>query len=330
MSKRLSLILLLVLGIGGYYFFTHSSDERLEGFKRSLHGLMKPAARPATGSEAEPQAAIGSRKTVRIASANFGPLDHQKLTNREVAAKLANIIGRFDVIAVQGIWAHNQGIVLDLLEQVNRDGRNYDFAIPARVGREPVEKYAAFFFDRSILEIDRSTVFEVGDPGQVFLNKPLVAAFRVRGPKPEEAFTFTLVNVEVDPGQTQLELNRLADVFRAVRDDGRGEDDVLLVGSFAAAPPHLGSLQRVPLMWSISDRPTTTLGGTTVDNILFESHATVEFAGRSGTLDLMSVLDLSVQQASLISEHLPVWAEFSIYEGGQVGRIAGAPSPPPR
>ena len=329
MLKRRSLILLLVLGIGGYYIFTHSSDPRIEGFKRSLHSLMKPTASPATGS-AEPQAAIGARKTVRIASANFGPLDRQKLTNREVAAKLANIIGRFDVIAVQGIWAPNQGIVLDLLEQVNRDGRNYDFAIPVRVGREPVEKYAAYFFDRAILEIDRSTVFEVGDPGQVFLNKPLVAAFRVRGPNPEEAFTFTLVNVEVDPDQTQLELNRLADVFRAVRDDGRGEDDVLLVGSFGVDPAHLGSLQRLPLMWSISDRPTTMLGGTTVDNILFESRATVEFVGRSGTLDLTSVLDLSVQQASLISEHLPVWAEFSIYEGGQVGRIAGAPGPAPR
>lgn len=335
MPRILPLILFVALVAGGYYFFTHYRLEGLEGFQ------LKPlndAAAPG-GESPAPPAAIGNRKTIRIAGANLGPLDQQKLNQREIAIQLAEIIREFDVVAVQGVWGHNQGVVLDLLEQVNQGGleqvnqggKNYDFAIPARVGREPVEKYSAFFFDRSVLEIDRGTVFEVGDPGQVFLNKPLVAAFRVRGPKPEEAFTFTLVNVEVDPPQAELELNLLADVFRAVRDDGRGEDDVLLVGSFGANPKNLGGLRRVPhMMWSIADRATTTAGAEAVDNILFESRATVEFVGRSGTLDLMSKFDLSVQQASLVSDHMPVWAEFSIYEGGQVGRIAGAPGNAPR
>ncbi len=325
MPKLIPLIVIAVLGGGGYYFFSHYRMEGLEGFK--LKSWNEAAG---GGSEAAPPVATGGRKTIRIASANLGPLDQQKLSNREVSARLAEIIRGFDVVAVQGVWGHNQGIVLDLLEQVNGGGKNYDFAIPSRVGREPVKKYSAFFFDRSILEIDRSTVFEVGDPGQVFLNKPLVAAFRVRGPEPQEAFTFTLVNVEVDPTQTELELNLLADVFRAVRDDGRGEDDVLLVGSFGTDPASYGSLNRVPLMWSIADRPTTTLGTGTVDNILFESRATVEFAGRAGTMDLTTQFDLSVPQASQVSEHLPVWAEFSIYEGGQVGRIAGVQGATPR
>jgi len=328
MPKLFPLILLAALGIGGYYFFTHYKLEGLEDFKlRPLDG----AAAAGGSSEPAPQVAIGNRKTIRIAGANLGPLDRQKLNSREVSARLADIIRGYDVVAVQGIWGHNQGIVLDLLEQINQGGKNYDFAIPNRVGREPVEKYSAFFFDRSILEIDRGTVFEVGDPGQVFLNKPLVAAFRVRGPKSEDAFTFTLVNVEVDPTQTELELNLLADVFRAVRDDGRGEDDVLLVGSFGADPENLGSLGRVPhMMWSIANRPTTTLGTGAVDNILFESRATVEFVGRSGTMDLMGKFDLTVRQVSQISDHLQVWAEFSIYEGGQVGRIAGAQGNSPR
>lgn len=328
MPKRLPLILLAALGIGGYFFFTNYRLEGLEDFRVKPLGK---ATAPAGNAEPSPQVGIGDRKTIRIAGANFGPLDRQKLNHREVSARLAEIIRRFDVTAVQGIWGYNQAVVLDLLEQVNHGGKNYDFAISARVGREPVEKYSAYFFDRSILEIDRSTVFEIADPGQVFLHKPLVAAFRVRGPRPEEAFTFTLVNVEVDPTQAELELNLLADVFRAVRDDGRGEDDVLLVGSFGANPQNLGGLNRIPhLMWSIADRPTTTLGPATVDNILFESRATVEFAGRSGAMDLMSELNLTVRQAAQVSDHLPVWAEFSIFEGGQVGRIAGAQVPPPR
>jgi len=326
MPRILPLVLFVALAAGGYYFFTHYRLEGLEGFD------VKPLSGAAgSGNPAgAPPAAIGSRKTIRIAGANLGPLDRQKLNQREIAARLAAIIREFDVVAVQGVWGHNQGIVLDLLEQVNQGGKNYDFAIPPRVGRQPVEKYSAYFFDRSVVEIDRGTVFEVVDPGQVFLNKPLVASFRVRGPSPEEAFTFTLVNVEVDPTQAELELNRLAEVFRAVRDDGRGEDDVLLVGSFAASPENLGALRRIPLMWSIANRPTTTLGTDAVDNILFDSRATVEFVGRSGTLDLMSMFDLSVQQATQVSNHLPTWAEFSIYEGGQVGRIARTQEKAPR
>ena len=327
MPRILPLILFVALVAGGYFFFTHYRLEGLEDFE--LKPLSGDTA--STGGSAAPPAALGNRKTIRIAGANLGPLDREKLSRRETAAQVAEIIRGFDVVAVQGVWGHNQAIVLDLLEQVNQAGRNYDFAIPIRVGREPVEKYSAFFFDRSVLEIDRSTVYEVGDPGQVFLNKPLVAAFRVRGPEPDEAFTFTLVNVEVDPTHAELELNLLADVFRAVRDDGRGEDDVLLVGSFAARPDDLGGLLRVPhMMWSIADRPTTPLGTEAVDNILFESRATVEFVGRAGTLDLMSKFELPVQQASLISNHLPVWAEFSVFEGGQVGRIADARGNSPR
>ncbi len=62
------------------------------------------------------------------------------------------------------------------------------------------------------------------------------------------------------------------------------------------------------------------------DNILFDSQATTEFVGRSGVLDLVREFDLTIRQAIEVSDHLPVWAEFSSYEGGQVGRIAEANS----
>jgi hypothetical protein len=39
----------------------------------------------------------------------------------------------------------------------------------------------------------------------------------------------------------------------------------------------------------------------------------------------MREFDLTMQQAQEISEHLPVWAEFSSYEGGQKGYVPPAP-----
>ena len=48
-----------------------------------------------------------------------------------------------------------------------------------------------------------------------------MAAFRVRGLPEAEAFTFTAINVHASPDRATAELDALADVFRAVRDDKR-------------------------------------------------------------------------------------------------------------
>ena len=173
------------------------------------------------------------------------------------------------------------------------------------------------------MEIDRGTVHLVGDPAGRFRHKPLVAAFRARGPAEAEAFTFTLIDVQVDPARAAAELDLLAAVYRAVRDDGRNEDDIILLGDLEADPEHLGQLGRVPdLVAAVSNIPTTTRGGRLADNILFDRLATVEFTGRAGVFDLMRECDVSLAAALEISEHLPVWAEFSVYEGGQPGHVA--------
>ena len=44
---------------------------------------------------------------------------------------------------------------------------------------------------------------------------------------------YELVNIQIDSGRATTELGLLDEVYRAVRDDGSGEDDVILLGSFA-------------------------------------------------------------------------------------------------
>ena len=139
MLKLPRLLLLVAIGLGAYYFFTH---YRLDGLEKievkplggSLAGSKQPDS-PGAASDVAPR----KKHTIRVATANLGPLDRQKLDDRNVAPRLAEIIRRFDVVAVQDIRAQNQGLVLDLLEIVNRQGGTYDFAIDRRVGREPVE-----------------------------------------------------------------------------------------------------------------------------------------------------------------------------------------------
>ena len=109
-----------------------------------------------------------------------------------------------------------------------------------------------------------------------------------------------------------------------MRNDGRGEDDILMVGDFNADEYSLGAIGQLPeITWVISGVATNTRGDHAYDNILFGRGATSEFTGMSGVLDLMREYQLTLESALKVSDHLPIWAEFSAIEGGQPGRIAG-------
>ena len=103
-----------------------------------------------------------------------------------------------------------------------------------------------------------------------------------------------------------------------------------MLGDFEADENHLGGLSGIlGITAAISGTPTTTRGTQLADNILFDRRATTEFTGRAEVVDLIREFDLTMQQAQEISEHLPVWAEFSSYEGGQKGYVPPAPAGKP-
>jgi hypothetical protein len=189
-----------------------------------------------------------------------------------------------------------------------------------------VRQFSAFVFDAERVEIDRATVLSVDQRSGQFRRPPLAAAFRARGPAPNEAFTFTLINVNTPTDRVDEELQHLVQVFRTVRDDGRHEDDILLLGTLGTDDTRLGPLQQLPgATCAISALPTTTRGNRQVDNILFDRRATIEFTHRSGVLDLRKEFNLTPQEEVEVSDHLPVWAEFSVFEGGEAGHVAAGP-----
>ena len=328
MFRLTGIVLAVAAGVGGWYVHSNYIVDVHRGGQGAIEYVkLVPRAHPSTAAAddwASPPAAP-ARATIRIATFNLDGLDENKLANHTVSDVLVRVLPHFDVIALQGIRAKSRGLLVRLVEQINALGRCYDFATDPVADRDGLAQYNAVLFDRASVEIDRSTVHFVEDAAGRFRYKPLVAAFRVRGPAPAEAFTFTLVNVQTDPNRVAAELDLLGIVYRAVRDDRRNEDDIILLGDLEADHEHLGNLGRVPnLVAAVTATPTTTRGTRMADNILFDRRATVEFTGRSGVFDLMRECDLSLQAALEISEHLPVWAEFSVYEGGQPGHVARA------
>lgn len=325
--RRLLLISLLVAAVaGGVYLYLNYELEVRRGQAGLESITIRPRGdRPAPGQPPGQSPDESPGRTIRIATFNLSRLDDRRLEDRRVRAVLADVIAEFDVVAVQEIRGRNPAVLLRLVDQVNVTGKQYDVATCPTVTRDSAGHYSAFLFDRASIEIDRSTVRSVEDPKGRFRAKPLVALFGAKGPHETEAFTFTLINVDTDPDGTPVKPHLLDELYNAVRNDGPEEDDVILLGELGGAGDGVDRLREsLDVVPSIIDIPTTLRGTRPVDNILLPSRATTEFTGRTGVLDLMRQFDLTWREASQVSEHLPVWAEFSAHEGGSAPYMAGS------
>jgi endonuclease/exonuclease/phosphatase family metal-dependent hydrolase len=267
--------------------------------------------------------ANSTRDVIRVATFNIQVFGRSKISKPVVMEILTRIIQQFDLVAIQEVRSQDDDILPRFIEMLNAQGRHYDFVIGPRLGRTSSTEQYVYVFDRETIEVDRNQLYTINDPDDVLHREPFVAWFRARAAPSDQAFTFSLANIHTDPDEVQQEVDVLDDVFYAVRNDGRQEDDVLLLGDFNASDRQLGQLGRVPNMAvALSNVATNTAGTKQYDNIVFDRQATREFTGRSGVFDFLRAYDLSLEAARDVSDHLPVWAEFSVVEGGQLGRVA--------
>ena len=321
--RNVFLLLLAALAGVGSWFIT--SNFKIEGLG-DIRLTPRETAGGTAGTWVSAPPIQRTGETIRVAAFNIQVFGNSKLQKPAVVAHLARIVRKFDVVAIQEIRSRDQDILPRFVEAVNEAGRQYDYVIGPRLGRSNSKEQYAFVFDRSSIEVDRTQLYTVEDPEDVLHREPFVGWFRVRGPPADQAFTFSLVNIHTDPDEAQSELNALDDVYRLVRDDGRDEDDVIVLGDFNADDSSFGELGEVEgLTWVLSGVPTNTRGTEQYDNIVFHRTATDEYVGRGGIFDFMREFNLTIDEALEVSDHLPVWAEFSIFEGGTVGRVATRP-----
>jgi endonuclease/exonuclease/phosphatase family metal-dependent hydrolase len=294
----------------------------------SLDALLGNRTTPQTQSPLPPVSSY--QPTIRIASFNIQVFGVSKLQKPNVMQVLAEVVRRFDLVAIQEIRSVDDTIMPQFVAWINSTGVSYDFVIGPRLGRSNSKEQYAFVFDTTRIEVDPRSIYTVPDPQDLLHREPMAARFRARGVPPSQAFTFTLVNIHTDPDETSTELDALAQVFVGVQQNGVGEDDVILLGDLNVDENRMGDLGRLPgIAWVVSGVPTNTRGTKTYDNIVFDRRTTIEFTGRWGVLDLMREFSLTMEQALEVSDHLPVWAEFSVYEG-QAGPLALQPGSVPR
>jgi hypothetical protein len=253
---------------------------------------------------------------IRIATFNLNAFGESKLQKSAVVESIAMLIRKFDVVAVQHIQSRQLNILPEFIDKVNISDRRYEYCIGPRVGPEGNQQQFAFIFDSDRIETDRQMLYTVEDPQQILTFEPLVGWFRAKTVRASEAFTFSLVNIRIDPFNEVRERQALSDLLRSVRQDGRLEDDIILAGDFGCSEKELGALRGAGVVFALEGTPTTVTGEAMLDNIVVTARATDEFTGRAGVVDFLRQNNLSIDQAFQISTHMPVWAEFTATEGG--------------
>jgi endonuclease/exonuclease/phosphatase family metal-dependent hydrolase len=307
---------------GGYYPPPVSNGYYSNGQYPSAQPAAPIPAMPVGQSNVVP---LAGGPTVRIASFNIQVFGDQKAAKPHVMQTLALIVQNFQIVAIQEIRTKNDYLLDTFLrDYVNAGGgRHYDYVIGPRLGRSNSKEQYAFIYDASAVEVNRGRIYTVNDPQDLLHREPLVAMFRVRGPPPQEAFTFVLVNIHTDPDETDEELDALAEVYHAVRQSSGGEDDIFILGDLNVDDRHLGRLGQIPgVRPLVAGVFTNTRQTKLYDNIVIHRPSTAEFTGRWGVYDLERLHQLSRDQALQVSDHLPIWAEFSSYESAAPGRVA--------
>jgi hypothetical protein len=345
-------LLLLCLAGGAFYFFKHfeihgldqvsvhsksaSSDEMQVPFSAGDGSVTAArwrsseansfALTPVAASSAAPvplddvpnlPVANPAGRYLRIGTWALGGFGPDKIQAPESFDRVAAVIQGYDILAVQQLRATQRDFVPQLAARASVGGRRFDFLLgPVH---EPSGEQLAFFFDTNRIVTDRTQLYSVADPDQRMTHDPLVGWFRAAEPPPEIAWTFSIVNVRIELPLARQETAELPRILAAVTRDGRGEDDCLLIGLFQADDVYVTATLRQPaLRAAIKGTPTDIFARHQTSNVIYHNTLTSEAIGRAGVYDFLRRENLSLADAEQVSPYLPVWAEFSPREGGEL------------
>jgi endonuclease/exonuclease/phosphatase family metal-dependent hydrolase len=317
--------------------------------------VLRGTAHVATGSTAADirpvdlkQMGQKSTEFIRVATFNIQVFGESKAADREVMESITQIVSQFDVVAIQEVRSQDMTPIRVLVDMLRGSGANYAATVSQPMGTADSthrESYAFVWDESRIRMVDQPYV--VQDPADRMPREPMVASFEVRSGTAagRQPFRFTLINVHTSPdgvasSALENEMDVLDDVYLSVRQYGyqtTGEDDFMLLGDLNVDADGLRELGKIPGLVTIApDLKTNTRRSKTYDHILRDQHQTTEFSGRYGVLDFEAFFGISAEAALKISDHLPLWAEFSAYEtvtappasGPGDPRAAGAGDPP--
>ncbi len=277
-----------------------------------------------------------SNETIRIATFNIQIFGKKKSSDRNVMGIIARVVSQFDVVAIQEVRGGDATPIQVLIDLLRASGGRYAATVSEPIGRTSQTESYAYVWDESRIQLVPQSAYVVQDTADRMHREPMVASFetRVGSVDGRNPFRFTLINAHTSPSEVTAsaignEMNVLDDVFVRVRQydfEMTGEEDCIMLGDLNVDTAGLRELGQIPGVESIAgDTKTNTRHSKTYDHILIDRTMTREYTGRFGVVDFQRDFGLTEEQAIMVSDHLPLWAEFSAYEMPRFNPIASGP-----
>ena len=295
--------------------FENNTHSNTNFSHASPQGQLVSTRAPSSRTQGLP---VRTSQTILIASFNIQTFGKKKLEDQRVIERIVAVIRQFDIVAIQEVRAEDQTTIPRLVQLINSQGARYDYLLGPRLGRSVSKEQYAYIYDTASVVSSPDAIYTIEDNADLLHREPLVARFVTRVPPNVRPFSFSLVNMHTDPDEVKMELPVMHTVLKGIREFeylSAREDDVILMGDLNASPKQFGTLGQIPgIYWTVDNEPTNTIRKSTWDNIIFDRGLTNEYTGRSGVLDLTDMFGIKTEEALRISDHLPIWAEFSTME----------------
>ncbi len=279
-------ILILILFLG-YWFFKSEPEKVSQKIENNTVG----------------------QSTVKLMTWNLYNFGKSK-TDKEIAFFAKEMKG-FDIVAVQEISTGNYGAkaVAKLADELNRTGSKWDYIISEATSGEGSERYA-FLWKPSKIKLSGKSWLEQTLESEID-REPFLARFQF-GSKKFLLATIHAVPKEKHP-QTECKLlSKLSPLYP--------DDNIMIMGDFnlSQKDDSFDGLKKSGFEPSIVNQKTSLkMKGSSdgdhlaneYDNIFYEMNSFQKI--KAGVLDFSKEFN-SLHEARTISDHLPVYLEFSL------------------
>ena len=269
--------------------------------------------------------------SIKIASFNIQVFGQTKAGKPEVMDILAQIIRRYDIVAIQEIRNIAETAIITLKDKVNEDGSSYAVVTGPRVGRTRSKEQYAYMYNTETIDDptgaytydddgDGNGVNDIDDsihPNDLFEREPYVAHFKVKW----GTFDFVLINIHTKPDHAETEIGYLPGVITDAL-TRIGETDVICLGDFNAdgsyfdEDTYLSVFPADRYYWLVPNSADTNLAASdrTYDRIVTTLSMDEDYADTWGVFRFDQEYDFSspTMDPDDVSDHYPVWAEFYI------------------
>ena len=295
----------------------------------NLCGSSLPIPTP-TPNPVSPTGTTPLTQTIKIASFNIQVFGVSKAEDPFVMDILAKTIAEFDIVAIQEIRDESETAIIDLENAVDLLGSDYDVVVGPRLGRTISKEQYAYIYRTSKIHYGESYTYDDSSL-DLFHREPFVASFSIVNGD----FDFVLATIHTDPDFATEEINSLPLVIEDAKAHFPGELDIILLGDLNADCSYLDEDDMTcPLMdesyiWMISNDLDTNVAESscTYDRIVITDALDSECTKSAGVFRFDSVFNLTDADAKDVSDHYPVWAEFTAtIQSGTTDSTSGSSS----